>query len=405
MVDRPDWGSIRMWRIIRFFCLATLVAVLGAFDLVWVVHAGPVVRRAPIRRAVLQSVVTGLSSPVYVTQPADGSGRLFIVEQAGMIRILRPGVGLLPTPFLDIRSRVVSGGEQGLLSVAFHPSYASSGRFFVNYTSPAGSLHSVIAEYHVSAGNPDVADPTETVLLTIPQPFTNHNGGLNLFGPDGMLYIGLGDGGSGGDPLGNGQRLSTLLGKILRIDVNVGAPYSIPRDNPFIRIAGARREIFAYGLRNPWRFSFDRGTGRLFIADVGQSSWEEVDVGGQGRNFGWNVMEGAHCYPPGSQCTTVGLALPIAEYDHTFGCSVTGGYVYRGTNVPELAAKYLFGDYCSGRLWSLTETSPGRWTMALLLQTGLNISSFGEDQSGEVYVVDYRGGIYTLAAGAMPLPR
>ncbi len=395
-----------MWRIIRFCCV-----VMGVLTLTTAGHGAAVRTRvlpkaAPRPPIVLQPVVTGLSSPVYVTQPADGSGRLFIVEQAGLIRIFRPGVGLLPTPFLDIRSRVVFGGEQGLLSVAFHPSYASNGRFFVNYTSPTGGLHSVIAEYRVSAGNPDVADAAETVLLTIAQPFTNHNGGLNLFGPDGMLYIGLGDGGGSGDPQGNGQRLSTLLGKILRIDVNTGSPYGIPGDNPFINTPGARGEIWAYGLRNPWRFSFDRVTGQLYIADVGQGSWEEIDLGGPGRNYGWNVTEGTHCYPPGSSCAIAGFTLPVTEYDHSQGCSVTGGYVYRGSRVPELIGQYLFGDYCSGRLWALGGSPRTFWTQRQVLVTGFNISSFGEDQSGEVYIVDYNGGVYTLAVGGLrPLPR
>ncbi len=364
-------------------------------------------KAAPRPPIVLQPVVTGLSSPAYVAQPADGSGRLFIVEQAGLIRIFRPGLGLLSTPFLDIRSRVVSGGEQGLLSVAFHPSYASNRRFFVYYTSLTGGLHLVIAEYRVSAGNPDIADPTETVVLTIPHgSFTNHNGGLNLFGPDGMLYIGPGDGGGGGDPLGSGQNLNTLLGKILRIDINAGAPYVIPGDNPFINTPGARGEIWAYGLRNPWRFSFDRVTGQLYIADVGQSSWEEIDLGGPGRNYGWNVTEGTHCYPPGSSCAITGFTLPVTEYDHSQGCSVTGGYVYRGSRVPELIGQYLFGDYCSGRLWALGGSPRTFWMQRQVLVTGFNISSFGEDQNGEVYIVDYSGSIYTLGVGGLrPLPR
>ncbi|MDR7521986.1 MAG: PQQ-dependent sugar dehydrogenase [Armatimonadota bacterium] len=356
----------------------------------------PARRPGPVRQAVLRPVVSGLSQPVYVTHAGDGSGRLFIVEQAGLVRIFRNGA-LLPTPYLDIRSRVTCCGEMGLLSVAFHPRYAVNGRFFVNYTTETGGRRSVIAEYRVSPTNPDVADPAERVLLEIPQPFRNHNGGLNLFGPDGTLYIGLGDGGGAGDPQGNGQRLDVLLGKVLRIDVDRGTPYGIPRDNPFIRIAGVRREIYAYGLRNPWRFSFDRVTHRLFLADVGQNTWEEINIIEQGNNYGWNIMEGAHCYPPGTPCSVGDLVLPIAEYDHTQGCSVTGGYVYRGSAVPELAGKYIFGDYCSGRIWTLTETSPGRWVMALLLHSGLNISSFGEDQDGELNVVHHGGAVYVFA--------
>ncbi len=406
MLDGPAKGAVRMRRFLWFFCHGLAVALLGVAGFGGAARTGPASLAAPHRLIVLQSVVTGLTAPVYVAQPADGSGRLFIVEQAGVIRIFRPGVGLLSTPFLDIRSRVASGSEEGLLSVAFHPNYASNGRFFVNYTSPTGGLHSVIAEYHVSAGNPDIADTTETVLLTVAQPFTNHNGGLNLFGPDGMLYIGFGDGGGAGDPQGNGQRLSTLLGKILRIDVNSGSPYAVPLDNPFVHTPGARGEIWAYGLRNPWRFSFDRSTGQMYIADVGQDSWEEIDLGGPGRNYGWNIMEGTHCYPPGASCSIAGLTLPVTEYDHSVGCAVTGGYVYRGSRLPELVGRYLFGDYCSGRIWSFAGSMLTRWTQALVLQTGLNISSFGEDQNGELYIIDLSGGVYTLSAtGASPLPR
>ena len=342
------------------------------------------------------SLVPGLVHPVYVTHAGDGSGRLFIVEQAGVIRIFKNGSLL---PFLDISSKVLSGGEQGLLSVAFHPQYRSNRRFFVNYTAPGGGAagKSVIAEYLASATNPDVADPTERVLLEINQPFSNHNGGLNLFGPDGYLYIGLGDGGSGGDPQNNGQSLGTLLGKVLRIGVDGALPYVIPPDNPFIATSGALREIWAYGLRNPWRFSFDRCTGRLFLADVGQDTWEEVDLIQKGGNYGWNIMEGPVCYVSG--CTQIGLP-PIVYYNHTLGdCSITGGYVYRGTASPALTGWYLFGDFCTGRLWGLRETSPNNWTMTQAAQTGLGISSFGEDQNGEVYIVDYNGGaMYRVTA-------
>lgn len=344
----------------------------------------------------LQPVATGLDDPVYVTHAGDRSGRLFVVEQAGVIRIIRDG-RLLATPFLDIRGRVTAGGEMGLLSIAFHPRYANNGRFFVNYTTEPGGLRTVIAEYHVSA-NPDVAGRAEKVLLKIAQPFRNHNGGLNLFGPDGMLYIGMGDGGSGRDPMNNGQRLDTLLGKLLRIDVDGGSPYRVPADNPFVDRPGARPEIWAYGLRNPWRFSFDRGTGRLFLADVGQNAWEEIDLIERGGNYGWRIMEGAHCHIPPTGCDTNGLILPIAEYPNgpSGGCSVTGGYVYRGSRIRDLVGRYVFGDYCSGRIWVLRETAPGRWTMAQLLATDLRISSFGEDEDGELYVVDHQGAVYRL---------
>ena len=296
--------------------LPVVVTVLGS--VLSLAYAGS--STAPVR---LQPLATGLESPVYVTHAGDGSGRLFVVEQAGVIRIIRNG-RLLARPFLDVRSRVISGGEMGLLSVAFHPQYASNGRFFVNYTANSDSLRTVIAEYRVSDA-PDVAGRAERVLLEIAQPYRNHNGGLNLFGPDGMLYIGMGDGGSGGDPHNNGQRLDTLLGKLLRLDVNGEAPYGVPRDNPFVGRAGARGEIWAYGLRNPWRFSFDRATGRLFLADVGQNRWEEIDLLEKGGNYGWRLMEGAHCFNPETGCSTTGLILPIAEYGRELGCSVTGG--------------------------------------------------------------------------------
>jgi len=352
---------------------------------------------APPPQLALRLASGGLDAPVYVTHAGDRSGRLFVVEQDGRIRILRDGT-LLPRPFLDIRGKVVSGGELGLLSVAFHPRYAVTGRFFVNYTADSGGrLRTVIAEYRVS-DDPDVADPAERVLLEIDQPFRNHNGGLNLFGPDGMLYIGMGDGGSAGDPLNNGQRLDTLLGKLLRIDVDGGAPYRVPPDNPFVTRPGARGEIWAYGLRNPWRFAFDRVGGALVLADVGQDQWEEVDLIARGGNYGWRIMEGAHCYAPPAGCDRSGLALPVAEYDHTLGCSITGGYVYRGTRLPALVGRYVFGDYCSGRIWVLTETARDRWTMAQVLRTNLRIASFGEDQAGELYVVDHAGAVYRITS-------
>jgi len=345
----------------------------------------------------LERVVSGLLNPVYVTHAGDGSGRLFVVEQAGVIRIFQKGT-LLPAPFLDIRDRVESGGEKGLLSVAFHPNYETNRRFFVDYTTRRGrQLKTIIAEYKVSDTDPNFADPTsERILLQIDQPFDNHNGGLVKFGPDGFLYIGMGDGGSAGDPFGNGQNLNTLLGKLLRIDVDSRMPYAIPSDNPFVGRADAKGEIWAYGLRNPWRFSFDRCTGRLFLADVGQNRWEEIDLIEKGGNYGWNIMEGAHCFRPPTGCNMAGLKLPIAEYDHSLGCSITGGYIYRGKQHAELMGRYFFGDFCSGRLWALTETASGGWTMTELLQTGLSISSFGEDEEGEVYIVDYNGSIYRL---------
>ena len=388
---RPRRGTAI--RSMGLFAIA--VTILAGIGITRANQADMAVGAGPPPRVQLQRVATGLTQPLYAVHAGDGSRRLFVVEQSGVVRILRDG-RLLPAPFLDIRRRVISGGELGLLSVAFHPRYASNGRFFVNYTSNLGNLRTVIAEYRVSAGNPDVADSTERVLLEIAQPFRNHNGGLNLFGPDGMLYIGMGDGGSGGDRFNNGQRLDTLLGKLLRIDVDGGEPYRTPADNPFLGRGTARGEIWAYGLRNPWRFSFDRGTGRLFLADVGQNAWEEVDLIERGQNYGWNVMEGAHCFNPPTDCNTAGLRLPIAEYGRAMGCSITGGYVYRGSRIRDLVGRYLFGDYCSGRLWTLTEAAPGRWMMTQLLETGLSISSFGEDQDGEVYIVDHSGSIHVI---------
>jgi len=348
----------------------------------------------------LTTVVTGLNNPVDFQQPNDGTNRFFVVEQAGTIRIIQAGA-VLPAAFLDIRSRVLFGGEQGLLGLAFHPNYRQNRLFYVNYVRNSGG-QTIIAEYSASSLDPNQADPSsERILLTVNQPFSNHKGGQLVFGVDGFLYIGLGDGGSGGDPLGNGQSLQTLLGKMLRIDVNAtsGAQqYGIPPDNPFAA-GGGLPEIWAYGLRNPWRFSFDRGnTNRLFCADVGQDRFEEIDLIVRGGNFGWNVMEGAHCFNPSSGCNMAGLILPIAEYDHSEGDAVIGGYVYRGTAIPQLVGAYLMGDFGSGRIWILQETSPGTFTRSLGLMTGRNISSFGQDLAGEVYVVDYSGSVLRLTS-------
>jgi glucose/arabinose dehydrogenase len=337
----------------------------------------------------LESVVmAGLQSPVYVTHAGDGSGRLFIVEQPGRVRLIKQN-RLLEQPFLDIAARVRFAGEQGLLGLAFHPAYKKNGRVFVNYVR-ASDGHTVIAEFRVSS-NPDVVSADERVLLTVPQPYPNHKGGMVEFGPDGFLYIALGDGGSGGDPGNRGQNTSELLGKMLRIDVDHGAPYGIPRDNPFVA-GGGRPEIFAHGLRNPWRFSFDRQTGDLWAADVGQHKWEEIDVVVRGGNYGWKVMEGTHCFAPAEGCVQTGLVQPVAEYGHEEGrCAITGGYVYRGARLPALRGIYLFGDFCSGEIFSLS--SGVRQT---LLATGLRIASFGQDQDGELYVVGHGGTIHRI---------
>lgn len=345
----------------------------------------------------LSRVAGGFVQPVHVSHADDGSGRIFVVEQAGRIRILDNGF-VLPSPFLDISPKVVCCGEQGFLSVAFPPGFITKQYFYVNYTrTPDGAT--VVARYRVSIGDNNVADPaSEEVILTIAQPFANHNGGQLAFGPDGYLYIGMGDGGSGGDPLNNGQSPGTLLGKLLRIDVESGVvPYVIPSTNPFVGMAGYREEIWALGLRNPWRFSFDRLTGDLYIGDVGQNAVEEVDVepagSPGGRNYGWNVMEGGGCYNSAT-CNMAGLTLPVATYEHSQGCSVTGGAVYRGSALPDLQGIYFYGDYCSGRIWGLRMTGAG-WETAVLPVPGalpMNITTFGEDEAGNVYVANYANG-------------
>jgi len=346
----------------------------------------------------LKLISDALNGPVYVTAAGDGSGRLFVVEKRGRIMLLRGGAPA-QTPFLDISDRVgSSGSEQGLFSVAFHPQFARNGRLFVDYTDRDGDT--VISRFQASG---DSADPaSEVVLLHIPQPYPNHNGGLVLFGPDGYLYIGMGDGGSAGDPQGNGQNRTALLGKLLRLDVDHGDPYAIPPDNPWPSGGDARPEVWAYGLRNPWRFSFDRATGDLYIADVGQGNYEEIEVqraaSTAGQNYGWNMMEGNHCYARRS-CDQGAFVAPVAEYDHGFGCSITGGYVYRGAAFPALQGFYFYGDYCSGLMWALRETAPGQWAQHEVLQSKLHISSFGEDQAGELYLTDLGGGLYQVVEG------
>lgn len=345
----------------------------------------------------LADIASGLSRPVYLTAPA-GDSRLFVVEKVGRIRIIKNGA-LLPTPFLDITSKVGSGGnEQGLLSVAFHPSYSTNGFLFVNYTNVSGDTR--IERYTVS-GNADVANPASAkLILAIDQPYGNHNGGLNLFGPDGMLYIGMGDGGSGGDPHGNGQNRNSLLGKILRIDVDHGDPYSIPANNPFAN-GGGRGEVWAYGLRNPWRFAFDKTAGMLYIADVGQNSYEEVNVaaaGTPGLNYGWNIMEGAACYNS-SSCNQAGLQLPVVAYKLYEGgtCTVIGGVVYRGSAVPQLVGHYLYADYCAGWIRSFTWTnSAAANTTQWQTSAHGSITSFGQDGSGEVYLLSENGHVYKI---------
>ena len=349
-------------------------------------------------------VSTTFSFPVLVTTPPGDLARLFVVEKGGTIKIVNKSNNTITGTFLDISALVSTGSEQGLLGLAFDPAYATNRRFYVSYTDLNGN--SVIARYLASAGNPNVVDSTPPVtVLTLIQPDTNHNGGMIAFGADNMLYIGFGDGGGGGDPHGNGQNLNALLGKILRIDVST-LPYTIPSDNPFASAAQGK-EIWSYGLRNPWRFSFDRQTHDLYIADVGQGNWEEVDIataasgGGQGMNYGWNVMEGTHCYPPGkASCATGGKTLPRVEYDHSGGaCSITGGYVYRGNAIPALRGTYFYADFCAGFVRSLSlvnGTATQFFDWPNLRPAGANITSFGEDGAGELYIMTGGGALYRI---------
>lgn len=332
-------------------------------------------------------IASGLNRPVDVQPADDGSGRLFIIEKPGYIRVYENGQ-LLDAPFLDITDRVNdNSNEMGLLGLTFHPDYEQNGYLYVNYTGSGGDTR--ISRFQASGS---VADPnSETMLMFIEQPYPNHNGGGLDFGPDGYLYAGLGDGGLAGDPHKNGQNKTAMLGKILRIDVDTGNPYSVPADNPF------GNEVWAYGLRNPWRISFDRATGDLWIGDVGQGAWEEIDylpAGSQGgANFGWSIMEGNHGYDGDAQ---PGLLLPAAEYSHSEGgCSVTGGYVYRGA-MPEWRGIYLYGDYCSGKVWGLF-LSNGSWQSQVIFETGVTITSFGQDESGEIYLASDNGSVYILA--------
>ncbi len=341
--------------------------------------------------------VQGFTQPLDIQNAGDGSNRLFVVERGGTIRVVENNL-VLDVPFLDLSKKVrTNGSEQGLLGLAFHPNYAENGRFFVNYTDLNGNT--VIARYQVS-GNANQADAkSESILLHIAQPYGNHNGGGLAFGPDGFLYIGLGDGGSADDPKGNGQNLNTHLGSLLRIDVDGGETYVVPADNPFVKEDGLP-EIWAYGLRNPWRFSFDSLTGDLYIADVGQNEWEEINylpagVAG-GANFGWNFMEGTHIFvlePPES----LGVIAPVAEYSHEEGCSVTGGEVYRGAVLPEWQGVYLYGDFCSGQVWGLLQVD-GAWQSQSLLLNGANLATLGTGEDGTLYNADYNtNNIYRLA--------
>ena len=344
-------------------------------------------------------VVSGLDKPEGLVNAGDSSGRLFIIEQAGLIRVLQDG-NLLTVPFLDLTMKVSCCGEQGLLGLAFHPKYRENGFFYVDYTEKVDNqLYTVISRFNLSANDPNQADPaSEMRLLQIEQPYQNHNGGELQFGPDGYLYIGMGDGGSAGDPLGNGQSVETLLGKILRIDVDSSEPYAIPPGNPFAE-GGGLWEIWHYGLRNPWRFSFDRLNGDLYIGDVGQDSWEEISYlpagNPGGENLGWSFYEGSHPYR-GSPPLDAVFVMPVAEYGHDLGNSITGGYVYRGRELPSWQGVYIYGDFSSGRVWGLLHLPDGGWQNAILYDTNANISSFGLDENGELYLVDYKGNLLIL---------
>jgi glucose/arabinose dehydrogenase len=370
--------------------VATLGGVAGAASIV--VSPDPT----------LIEVASGLTAPLYVTSPPGDSDRVFVVEQSGRIRVIRNDT-LLSTPFLDIASLVTFSGEQGLLSMAFHPAYAANGYFFVDYTDTNGDTR--VVRYRVSS-DPNVADAASAQeILFVEQPFANHNGGLVMFGPDGYLYVGLGDGGSGGDPFGHGQDSTTLLGSILRIDVDGGFPYVIPPINPFAGHPSARPEIWAYGLRNPWRFSFDRVTRDLYIADVGQGAREEINfqpaASGGRENYGWNIMEGTQCFDPPTGCNQAGLELPVHEYDHSIGCSVIGGYAYRGNELPVLYGRYFYSDFCSG--WIRSFRVENGVAVGHVDHTGQvgggpgSVTSMGEDERGRLYVTTVGGRVLRLA--------
>jgi glucose/arabinose dehydrogenase len=384
--DRLAYGLATLWSVAPAPPVVELARGAGA-------PAAAVAAETPVAVRWVD-VATGLERPVLVTHAGDGSGRLFVVEQPGRIRILRDG-RLLERPFLDARGLLdESSGERGLLGLAFPPDFRRTGEFFVAHTGPGPSNR--VTRMKVSAGDPDRADPASAeTVLSIRDPAHNHNGGGIVFGPDGYLWVGTGDGGSAGDPWDNARDRGELLGKMLRLDVR-RRPYAVPPDNPFVGRSGARGEIWALGLRNPWRFSFDRATGELWIGDVGQNAWEEIDVEdpktGGGHHYGWKTLEARHCFDPRRGCESDGTRLPMHEYGRDAGCSVTGGHVYRGRALPALAGRYLFADYCTGTVWALARRPEGPPEVAVLLASRRSISSFGEDEAGEIYLCDHLGG-------------
>lgn len=363
----------------------------------------PTLRPEPLQKKQVQRAFPNLSFKrmVGMAYPDDGSNRLLVLLQPGVVMAFANDQNVETAEvFLDIRERVSDrGNEEGLLGIAFAPDFRDDGYFYVYY-SAANPRRSVLSRFTAHTADSIANADSERIILEIEQPYSNHNGGQIAFGPDGYLYIGLGDGGSRGDPRGNGQNLSTLLGSIIRIDVGMldkSGSYSIPADNPFVGSEGARGEIWAYGIRNPWRFSFDRESGELWMADVGQNRYEEVNIVRRGLNYGWNVMEGSSCFEPSRGCDTQELEMPIAEYGREGGCSVTGGYVYRSKRLPSLYGAYVYGDFCSGKIWGLRQNGGQVSEHLELVDSRLEISSFGEDQSGEIFILSFDGGIYRLA--------
>ena len=377
-----------------------LLKALSLFSLTVGVLAAGAAQAQP--RLVLEPVFGGtrFDRPLVLKQVPGEATRYVVVEQAGRVLLLDGLDDTTTDVVLDIRSRVDDGpNEAGLLGLAFHPKFADNGRVFLSYTRRGDSrLESVTAAFTMNIEAATIDPNSEQLILSVPQPFGNHNGGDIAFGPDGYLYVGFGDGGAGGDPLDHGQNLTTLLGAILRIDVDAAPPYGIPRDNPFRQRRDARAEIFAYGLRNPWRFSFDRETGALWAADVGQNKVEEVNLIVAGGNYGWNIREGANAFRDQGR-SAIGLTDPVAQYGRDLGCSVTGGYVYRGTEMPDLRGTYLFADFCSGRFWGVTTRADGQRIVQELLQADIQPASFGESNDGTLFVLDLDGTIYRIGIG------